>query len=208
MDDAGEAPRRTVTGREPGARIARWARWGLVLSALASAAVGSATGLAFAAVLLTGSLVVSRFARPPLDAAVALFFLAHAAGTWVGYANIRAWGPILHLFVPVLVAMVLALGLADGRLRRPGAPARPRRIAPSLIAAAMGSLAIVVGWEVLERIMMLAPGVDIQTDRGDTITDLQLGALGTTIGVLVSLLILRRERVAPVPARAADDPAT
>jgi hypothetical protein len=196
-----------VTARGAEARLAPCARWALVLSALAAAAVGSATGVAFAAVLLAGSLVVSRFARAPLDAAVALFFLAHAAGTWVGYASIGAWGPLLHLLVPILVAMVLALGLADGRLRLPGRAVRRRRPGPSLLAATIGSLAIVVGWEVLERLMLLAPGVEIQTDRGDTIADLRLGALGTAIGVLASLVVLRRERGIHLGSRALDEPA-
>lgn len=41
---------------------------------------------------------------------------------------------------------------------------------------------------------MQLPGVQIQTDGGDTETDLQLGLLGTVVGLVASLLVLRRER--------------
>jgi len=179
---------------QSGGRVARFARAGMIVTAVVSAVLLNPSAIAFSVVLLAGSLAISRFARPALDAAVALFFLAHAAGTLIGYANIRAWGPILHLCVPVLVAMILSFGWADRRLPPRVLPLRRAHLTSVLGAAFVGSLAIVVGWEVAERLMVQIPGVDIQTDRGDTETDLQLGLLGTIIGVAASAVVLRRER--------------
>ncbi|HET6689365.1 MAG TPA: hypothetical protein VFG74_00735 [Miltoncostaeaceae bacterium] len=179
---------------QSGGRVARLARAGMVVTGVASVVFLNPSALAFSVVLLAGSIVISRFARPTLDAAVALFFLGHAAGTLIGYANIRAWGPILHLCVPVLVAMILSFGWADRRLPPRSLPLRRAHLTSALGAAVVGSLAIVVGWEVAERLMLQIPGVDIQTDRGDTETDLQLGLLGTILGVLASAVVLRRER--------------
>lgn len=144
-------------------------------------------------VLLVGSVVVSRFARPVLDAMVAALFLVHSLGTLLGPANTRAWGPVLHVVVPMLVALVLAFGYADRRLPPRAIPLARAPLASTLAMACAGSLAIVFGWEGLERLLNLLPGVEIQTDGGDTETDIQLGILATALGLAAAWFRLRSQ---------------
>jgi hypothetical protein len=172
-------------------RVAHFGRLGLLATAIVSAVLVQPTALGMSVVLLIGSLVISSFARPLLDAMVVGLFLIHAVGTLLGPANIRAWGPVLHLTVPILVALVLAFGYADRRLPPRAIPLRWAPLTSALGMALLGSLAVVVGWEMLERLLILLPGVEIQIDRGDTKTDLQLGALGTVLGLAVAWMRLR-----------------
>lgn len=202
MTAAGEGAAPAARSR----RIAHYERLGLAGTALVSAALVRPTAVGMSVVLLIGSYVISRFARPLPDALVAGLFLAHALGTLLGPANIRAWGPVLHLTVPVLVALVLAFGYADRRLPPRAVPLRRAPLASALGLACVGSLAIVVGWEVLERLLIRLPGVEIQTDRGDTETDLQLGLLGTLIGLAAAWVRLRSPAEAGTPVRVARDP--
>lgn len=177
------------------ARAANLIRLGLLAGAGASLVAGDATSLVVGLILLAGSLAVSRIARPSLDAVIATLFLTHVAGSMQGYASARAWGPLLHLVVPVLVAMVLALGVADGRVRLPRRrPPGPPGTATTLVVAAAGSAAVLVGWEVAERLAVELLAVDIHVARADTIMDLQLGVVGTVIGLAIALPVLRRER--------------
>ena len=193
MRAAGEG-RAAPGARDRSRRIARYGRIGLAATAVVSGALVHPTAFGMSVVLLIGSIVISRFARPLLDALVVGLFLAHALGSLLGPANTRAWGPVLHLTVPVLVALVLAFGYADRRLPPRAIPLRRAPLTSALGMALAGSLAIVVGWELLERLLSLLPGVEIQTDRGDTETDLQLGTLGTAIGLAVAWSRLRSPR--------------
>ena len=139
--------------------VAGGARLGLVVLAAVGLVVGNETSVALAAVFLGGSVGVWRVARPGLDAGLALLFLAHGWASLLGPAgDIVAWGPALHLVVPALVAVTIALSLADRhRSSGPSAP-RPLR-ARMVIAALLGGLVVIGAWELVERALNELPGV-------------------------------------------------
>jgi hypothetical protein len=128
-------------------------------------------------VLLAGSLVVSRVARPAFDAALALLLAAHGWAILIGFAG-RVWGPFLHLVAPALVAAAITLIALE---RRPGAPTAADRRRAGLVGAA-GGLLVILAWELAELVLNEIPGVALHVDRADTQHDLALGALGVAVG--------------------------
>ena len=141
--------------------VAGAARLGLVVLAAVGLVVGNATSVALAGVFLGGSLVVWRVARPGLDAGLALLFLAHGwASLLCPAGDIEAWGPALHLVVPALVAVTIALVVADRRRSSGASALRPSR-ALVVIVALLGGLVVVGAWELLEHALNGLPGVAI-----------------------------------------------
>ena len=162
-------------------------RLGLVALAVAGLGRGDATVVALAVVFLVGSLAIARFARPGLDACLAALFVAHGWGVLLGPANtVGAWGPVLHVLAPTLVAMTIALAVADA------GPTARRSPATALGAALAGGVLIIVGWEATELALTRISGVEIHTERGDTIADLALGLAGIIAGLALAWPLLRR----------------
>ena len=103
----------------------RGARLGLVAVVLLGLWRGAATPVILAAFFLAISLLVERIAPPVLDACFGVVLLAHASGVLLGGpADSGVWGPAMHLAAPFLVALILAVAAADGRLLAPAASLR------------------------------------------------------------------------------------
>jgi hypothetical protein len=169
---------------------ARAARLGLLALAVVGLGFGDATAVSLAVVFLLGSLAVARLARPVLDACFAAVLVAHGWGVLLGPANtIAAWGPIMHVAAPTLVALTVGLAVTDAAL-----PARPSSRSAALGAALVGGVLVIVGWEILEAALNEVSGVYIHTGRGDTVDDLALGVVGTVAGVCLAYALLRRGR--------------
>ena len=172
----------------------RGARLGLVAVVLLGLWRGAATPVILAAFFLAISLLVERIAPSVLDACFGVVLLAHASGVLLGGpADSGVWGPAMHLAAPFLVALILAVAAADGRLL---APAASLRVA--LGTGLLGGLLVIVAWEILELALNRISGVHIHTERGDTVTDLALGTLATGAGVALAAAILAHRRHGPV----------
>jgi hypothetical protein len=168
-------------------RVLAWcARLSMVVLAGAAAVAGDATALALALVLLAGSLVVSRLARPAFDAALALLLAAHGWAILAGLAG-RVWGPFLHLVAPALVAGAITLIALE---RRPARPTAADRSRAGLVGVA-GGLLVIVAWELAELALNEIPGVSLHVDRADTQHDLALGALGVVVGAGLTGALVR-----------------
>ena len=176
-------------------RLVAWAaRLGMAVLVVASVDRGNRTAFVLAFVFAAISLAVAYLAPPVLDACAAVLLLAHGWASLIGTVDSPLWGQGMHVAAPFLVAPILALAVADGRL--PGLP-RTRRAA--VATALAGGLAVIAAWEVLEATLTRLPGVDIQT--GDTLTDLALGTLAVAAGTTVAAaLIWRRGPGGPAPA--------
>jgi hypothetical protein len=180
-------------------QVVAWtARVGLAMLAVAGLADGNRTALALGVVFIPLSLLVSRIAPPVLDACLAVVLLAHGWGSLLGQADTRAWGPGMHAVTPFLVALILALGAADGRLVGRALPPRA-----ALGTALVGSLVVIVAWELLEAFLTRLPGIHIETELDDTAADLALGAAAAAAGVGLAAALLSRRRPAAVRAEPA-----
>jgi hypothetical protein len=196
------------SGWSTAGRVVAWAaRLGIALVAVAAVGRGDRTAFVLAFVFAAISLAVAYLAPPVLDACAALLLAAHGWASLTGTVDSELWGQGMHVAAPFLVAPILALAVADGRL--PGVP-RSRRAA--LTAAFAGGIAVIVAWEGLEAVLTHVPGVHIHTARGDTLTDLALGALAVSAGTAVAAALIWRRgpggpaaapgsRTAPVSAR-------
>ena len=168
------------------------ARLCLVLLVVAGLADGDRTAAVLGAVFAVLSYGVSRIAPPVLDLCLALLLLAHGWGSLLGPADdIHAWGPAMHVLVPVVVGAILVTAAAEGR-----GGLRPHSLGAALVVGFAVSLVVLVGWEVLEQTINRLPGVHVQADRGDTIEDRRLGITGAAAGCAAALagLALSRRR--------------
>ncbi len=176
-------------------RVVAWAaRAGMALLAIAAVDRGNRTTFVLAFVFAAISLAVAYLAPPVLDACAAVLLLAHGWASLIGTVDSELWGQGMHVAAPFLVAPILALAVADGRL--PGVP-RTRRAA--LATAFAGGIAVILAWEVLEAVLTRLPGVHIHT--GDALMDLTLGTLAVIAGTAVAAaLIWRRGPGGPAAA--------
>jgi hypothetical protein len=173
------------------AQYVGWAaRLGLVALAVVGLWVDDATAVILAAFFFAVSLVVARIARPVLDACFAVVLAAHVCSVLLEpVKSIGAWGPVMHFVTPVLVALILALAAADGRLLGP--PASPRA---ALATGLVGGLVVIVAWELLEVTLNRISVVHIHTERSDTMEDLALGVVGIGVGLALAAALLTHWR--------------
>lgn len=166
-----------------------------VVVALARGPVDSALFLLVLAGLLAP--VLAR-AHPALDAAYGVGLLAAAWSGALGLYEAVAWlDVVMHLVVTGLVAAVTHLVLA----RRTGAvvdPARVprdggRRVAVGAVVVTFAlGLALSVQWEIGEYLGQTYADPEIFADYPDTIGDMVVGGLGSTVAGIGLLLGGRR----------------
>lgn len=171
---------------------------GVASVVVALAARGPVDAALFALVL--AGLVVPPAARigPGLDAAYGVGLLAAAwSGALDGYEAVSWLDIVMHLVVTGLVAAVAHLGLArwTGAVAEPGAvPGAAGWVGAVAVTTVLG-LGLSVLWEVGEYLGHTYADPSIHVAYRDTIGDMVMGGIGSTVAGAALVVAARRRRI-------------
>jgi hypothetical protein len=169
-----------------------------VASVLVALAARGPVDAALFALVLAG-LVVPLLARidPRLDAAYGAGLLAAAwAGALDLYEAVSWLDVVMHLVVTGLIAAVAHLALArwTGAVAEPGAvPGTAAGVGAVVVTTTLG-LALGVYWEVGEYLGHTYADPSIHVAYRDTVGDMVMGGIGSTVAGVALVLAARRRR--------------